>query len=93
MIGQSGCHGRGDRLPLLARAVAAFGGQASGQAPPQTTMRHDDVIVGARQGALRLQVVWGAGAGLHLTAHAARVWTHGQVVAFHTVGSDDTIDR
>jgi hypothetical protein len=56
-------------------------------------MRHDDVIVGARQGALRLQVVWGAGAGLHLAAHAARVWTHGQVVAFHTVGSDDTIDR
>jgi hypothetical protein len=56
-------------------------------------MRHDDVIVGARQGALRLQVVWGAGAGLHLTAHAARVWTHGQVVAFHTVGSDDPTDR
>jgi hypothetical protein len=42
---------------------------------------------------LRLQVVWGSGAGMHLAAHAARVWTHGQVVAFHTIGIDDTTDQ
>src|SRR2546430_980955 len=63
MRGPSGCHGRGDRLPLRARAVAAFGGQAAWQAPPPPTRRPDDVSVGERQGEWRRPVGWGRGGG------------------------------
>ena len=93
MRGPSGCHGRGDRLPLRARAVAAFGGQAAWQAPPPPTRRPDDVSVGERQGEWRRPVGWGAGAGLPLAAHAACVWTHGPVVACHPGGLADPTDR
>src|SRR5256885_17017996 len=93
MRGPSGCHGRGDRLPLRARAVAAFGGQAAWQAPPPPTRRPDDVSVGERQGEWRRPVGWGAGAGLPRAAHAACVWTHGPVGACHPGGLADPTDR